>query len=37
VSAVDSDLPYMVVAQVALHKRDARAFLGEVNGLFKVF
>jgi hypothetical protein len=36
-SAVDPDLPYMVVAHEALRKRDARAFLGGVNGLFKAF
>jgi hypothetical protein len=33
VSVVDPDLPYMVVAHVALHKLDVRAFLGGVNGL----
>jgi hypothetical protein len=34
---MDPDLPYMVVAHEVLHKRDAHAFLGRVNGSFKAF
>jgi hypothetical protein len=35
--AVDPDLPYMVVAHVALHKRDARTFLGGVKRAVRGF
>jgi hypothetical protein len=36
-SAVELDLPYMVVTHVALHKHDPRAFLVGANGPFKAF